>query len=231
VAEVGAPVTTPTAVEVSTLSACIAELPEGQRRLLTRQLVAEDAMLQETLLAEAERRVGSRDETRRLTAELQQLHRTVVEITTEQDRRRQTIDQLEEHLAAARVRQAELDTVVAELQRTKQELERGRTLADAEVQTLRARVQQLTPLDRFAGLVHASVLVPPILALVEVTAKQLFPALFRYLQPTSAPTVAKELLRVLDEVEMHVQQCRQQLQDPPVLDQPFRDFSQPEEDA
>ena len=81
------------AVTLPTLVARIAVLPDSERRLLTRQLVAEDAMLQDTLLAEAERHVGSSDEKRRLTAELQQLRRTLEEISTEQDRRQHTVDQ------------------------------------------------------------------------------------------------------------------------------------------
>ncbi len=223
--ELSAPAATP----VPLLAARIATLPEEQRRLLTRQLVAEDAMLQETLLAEAERHAHSDDEKRQLRAELQHLRRTLEEVSTEQDRRQHTVDRLEEHLAQGRVQRAELDTVVEELQRAKQELERGRKVSDAEVQTLRARVQQLAPLERLAGAAHASAVVPLILELVEVTGKKLFPALFRYLQPSSAPTAATELARMLDEVEMLVQQCRQRLQNPPALDRPFIDYAHAEE--
>jgi len=223
--ELSAPAATP----VPMLAARIATLPEEQRRLLTRQLVAEDAMLQDTLLAEAERRAHSDDEKRQLRAELQHLRRTLEEVSTEQDRRQHTVDRLEEHLAQARVQRAELDSVVEELQRAKQELERGRKVSDAEVQTLRARVQQLAPLERLAGAAHASAVVPLILDLVEVTGKKLFPALFRYLQPASAPTAATELARLLNEVEMLVQQCRQRLQNPPALDRPFIDYAHAEE--
>lgn len=206
------------AVTLPTLVARIAVLPDSERRLLTRQLVAEDAMLQDTLLAEAESHVGSSDEKRRLTAELQHLRRTLEEISTEQDRRQHTVDQLEEQLAQARVQRAELDSVVEELQRAKQELEQGRKATGAEIQTLRTRVQQLAPLERLAGVAKASAVIPLILDLIEVTGKKLFPTLFRYLQPSSAPTAATELARMLDEVETLVQQCRQRLQHPPVID-------------
>jgi hypothetical protein len=192
-------------------------LPETERRLLTRQLVAEDAMLQDTLLAEAERQADSHDEKRRLTAEVQRLRRTLEDISTEQNRRQHTVDQLEEQLAQARVQRAELDGVVDELQRTMRELEHGRKVADNEVQTLRARMLQLAPLERLAEVARASAVAPLILDVVEVIGKKLFPALFRYLQPanaSSASTGATELMRLLDEVETLVRQCRQHLQRP-----------------
>ena len=217
------------AVTLPALAARIAVLPDSERRLLTRQLVAEDAVLQDTLRAEAERHADSHDEKRRLTAELQQLRRTLEETSTEQDRRQHTIDQLEEHLAQARVQRAELDSMVDELQRAKQELERGRKVADAEVQTLRTRVQQVAPLERLAGVAKASAVVPLILDLVEVTGKKLFPTLFRFLQPASAVTAATELARLLDEIEKLVQQCRQRLQHPPALERPFLDDAHAQE--
>lgn len=210
-------------VTLPALAARIAILPDSERRLLTRQLVAEDAVLQDTLRAEVERHASSHEEKRRLTAELQHLRRTLEDISTEQDRRQHTVDQLEEQLAQARVQRAELDGVVEELQRAKQELERGRKVADAEVQTLRTRVQQVAPLERLAGVATVSAVVPLMLDLVEVTGKKLVPTLFRYLQPASAPTAATELARLLDEVERLVQQCRQCLQHPPVLERPFLD--------
>ncbi len=219
----------PAATQVPLLAARIATLPKEQRRLLTRQLVAEDTMLQDTLLAEAERRAHSEDDTRQLRGELQRLRHTLEEVSTEQDRRQHTVDQLEEHLAQARVQRAELDTVVEELQLAKQELERGRKVVDAEVQTLRTRVQHVAPLERLAGAAQASAVAPLILDLVEVTGKKLFPTLFHYLQPASAPTVAAELTRLLDEVERLVRQCRHHLQHPPTLDRPFLDYAHTQE--
>jgi hypothetical protein len=216
-------------VTLPALAARIAVLPDSERRLLTRQLVAEDAVLQDTLRAEVERHAGSHDEKRRLTAELQHLRRTLEEISTEQDHRQRTVDQLEEQLAQARVQRAELDGVVEELQRAKQELERGRKVADAEVQSLRTRVQQVAPLERLAGVATANAVVPLMLDLVEVAGKKLVPTLFRYLQPASAPTAATELARLLDEVERLVQQCRQCLQHAPVLERPFLDVAHTQE--
>jgi hypothetical protein len=214
-----------------TLLAHITTLPEAERRRLTRQLVSQDVALQETLLAEAEQRAHNDDEKRQLRAELQRLHRTLTEVSSDREQHQLTIDQLEEQLAAARLQQAELDALVEHVQRTKQELERGRNTSEAELQAMRTRIAHLAPLERLASAVQASTLLPPALDLAVLTAKRLLPAVVRYVQDADTAGSAKEVGRMLDEVERLVQTCRHRLSAPPLLDRPFIDYTRVQEET
>lgn len=200
---------------VQAILAHIRQLPPFLQRHVARDLVGTDATLWEGILAEARQQVhASETSTRqRLEDELAAAQQAARDAQLQQQRYTQTFEQLGCQVTEARVNYQRSEEQRYALEQRRHELASDNGQLRTQVETLRARLAAVGPVDRLADMPHVAAIAQAALDVVDAAGAPLVRHAIRLLDPRTAHDAATALSRTLLLVEERIQTCRQRLTD------------------
>jgi hypothetical protein len=203
------------AASVQAILAHIRQLSPFLQRHVARDLVGTDATLWEGILAEARQQVhASETSTRqRLEDELAAAQQAARDAQLQQQRYTQTFEQLGRQMTEARVNYQRSEEQRYALEQRRQELASDNGQLRTQVETLRARLAAVGPVDRLADMPHVAAIAQAALDVVDAAGSPLVRYAIRLLDPRTAHDAATALSRTLLLVEERIRTCRQWLTD------------------
>jgi hypothetical protein len=201
------------AASVQAILAHIRQLSPFLQRHVARDLVTTDATLWDGMVAEARQHVhaSAASDRERLEGEVAAAQSAVRDAQLQQQRSTQTFEQIGRQLTEARVNYQRSEEQRYELEQRRHELASDNGQLRTQVDTLRARLAVVGPVDRLADMPHVAAIAQAALDVVDAAGPPLVRHVIRLLDPRTAHDAATALTRTLLLVEDRIRTCRQRL--------------------